>query len=209
MARRPWGCGVAWSILRALGACDGSSNLPSPTPSRCTGFIRSDSFRYGMARETRMTDREWHRRQAAALFNRVWRLLEAKRRTQAEDDEMIHAAHASRYHWGVVGKPVQMAIGEWQVSHVYAVLKRPEPASYHATRCLALCREHRIGDFPLAFAYEALARAAAVAGHPRDCDRFIRQAQAAAEHIEDAEDRALLLSDLKSIPRLGRKASSA
>ncbi len=162
-----------------------------------------------MARDSRGTEREWHRRQAAYLFNRVWRLLEAKRRTQAQDDEMIHAAHASRYHWGVVGKPVQVAIGEWQVSHVYAILKRAEPAAYHAARCLAACREHRIGDFPLAFAYEALARAAAVAGRPRDRDRFLRQAVTAADRIKDAEDRNLLLSDLRSIPRGRRKRPAA
>lgn len=171
-------------------------------------FIPSDVFRPGMARGTPTTERDWHRRQAATLFNRVWRLLETKRRTPAQDDEMIHAAHASRYHWGVVGKPVQIAIGEWQVSHVYAVLKRPEPAAYHARRCLAVCRENRIGDFPRAFAYEALARSAAVAGRTRDRDRFARQAAAAAEHIQDAEDRALLLADLRSIPPRRRKSTS-
>jgi len=172
------------------------------------GFIPSEAFRLGMARGPPTTERDWHRREAAALFNRVWRLLETKGRTPAQDDEMIHAAHASRYHWGVVGKPVQIAIGEWQVSHVYAVLKRPEPAAYHARRCLAVCRENRIGDFPLAFAYEALARSAAVAGRPRDRDRFARLAATAAEHIQDAEDRALLLSDLKSIPRTRRRKPS-
>ncbi len=141
------------------------------------------------------------------MFNRVWRLLEAKRRTLAEDDEMIHAAHASRYHWGVVGKPVQVAIGEWQVSHVYAVLGHPESAVYHAQRSLAVCRENRIGDFPLAFAYEALARAAAITGRARDRDGFIRKAEAVAQRIGEAEDRALLLSDLKSIPRARKKAA--
>ncbi len=122
---------------------------------------------------------------------------------------MIHAAHASRYHWGVVGKPVQIAIGEWQVSHVYAVLKRSEPAMYHAGRCLAACRDNRIHDFPLAFAYEALARASAVAGRARDRDRFLRQARAAADRIRDEEDRNLLLSDLATIPGARRRSPSA
>ena len=161
-----------------------------------------------MVRGTPTTEREWHRREAASLFNRVWRLLEKKGRTAAETDEMIHAAHASRYHWGVAGKPVQWAIGEWQVSHVYAVLRRPEPSAYHANRSLALCREHGIDDFPLAFAYEALARAAAVGGRPRDRDRFVRQAEAAAQHIRDPEDRRLLLADLRSIPRSARRRRS-
>ncbi len=153
-----------------------------------------------MAHGTRMTEREWHRAQAAKLFNHVWKLLEKSRRTPAEDDEMIHAAHASRYHWGVVGKPVNLTIGEWQVSHVYAVLKRPEPAAYHGQRCLAVCRAHRIGGFPLAFAYEALARAASVAGKRAARDRFLRRALAAGARIPDKEDRAQLLADLATIP---------
>ena len=41
---------------------------------------------------------------------------------------MLHAAHASRFHWGEVGEPVNFARGEWQISRVYAVLGRPEPA---------------------------------------------------------------------------------
>ncbi len=151
-----------------------------------------------------MNEREWHRKQAASLFNHVWRLLEKKRRTPAEDDEMIHAAHASRYHWGVVGRPVNRAIGEWQVSRVYAVLKRSEPSRYHAERCLAICREHRIGDFPLAFAYEALARAAAVAGSKADRDRFLRKTEAIGKQIKDAEDRKVLFSDLATIPAAKR-----
>ena len=153
-----------------------------------------------MARESRLTEREWHRKEAAALFNQVWRYLEAKRRTPAEDDAMIHAAHASRYHWSVVGKPVNLVIGEWQVSHVYAVLKRPEPSAYHARRCLALCREHGVRGFPLAFAYEALARAAAVGGHAKDRDRFLVRARAAGDRIEDREERELLLADLATVP---------
>jgi hypothetical protein len=37
---------------------------------------------------------------AIALFNSVWEMLEKSERNQAEDDNMIHAEHASRYHWG-------------------------------------------------------------------------------------------------------------
>ena len=72
---------------------------------------------------------------------------------------MLDAPHASRFHWGEVGTAVNLARGEWQVSHVYAVLNRAEPALYHARRCLAICEANAIGDFDLAYAYEAIARA--------------------------------------------------
>ena len=81
-------------------------------------------------------DAATHRQLAVDLFNSVWRLLERTDRTAAEDDEMLHAAHASRHHWGEVGERVNLARGEWQCSRVYAVLGRAEPAMWHAQRCL-------------------------------------------------------------------------
>ncbi len=151
-----------------------------------------------MASRLTPADRRWHRKMAASLFNEVWRLLETKR-TPHDDDRMIHAAHASRYHWGEVGRPVNLAIGEWQVSHVYAVLGRPEPATYHARRCLAVCKENGIEDFPLAFAYEALARADAVAGRKRDLRTHLALAREAGSRIQEREDREGLFRDLKTI----------
>ena len=104
------------------------------------------------------------RRLAADLFNHVWALLDTEGRTPEQDVEMIHAAHASRHHWGEVGTPVNVARGEWQISRVYATLGRGEPALFHAERCLETCTEHGIGDFDLAYAHEAMARAYRVLG---------------------------------------------
>ena len=138
---------------------------------------------------------------AVELFNEVWRLLEKPRRSKADADRMVHAAHASRHHWGEVGTPVNVAIGEWQVSHVYAVLRRAEPATYHAKRCLALCREHGIGDFPLAFAYEALARADALAGRRGDLRRHLAAAERAGRRIAEEEDREEFFRQLRALMR--------
>ena len=62
------------------------------------------------------------RRLAVDLFNHTWDLIAVPRRTAAQDDAMIHAAHASRWHWGNAGGPMEWAVGEWQCSRVYAVL---------------------------------------------------------------------------------------
>jgi hypothetical protein len=64
------------------------------------------------------------------LFNETWRLMEKESRTRADDDRMIHMAHASRYHWGQVPDvtPAHLARGEWQISRVYTVLE-PGPAA--------------------------------------------------------------------------------
>ena len=138
----------------------------------------------------------------AQLFNETWRLMEKEGRTRADDDRMIHTAHASRYHWGQVPDvtPAHLARGEWQISRVYTVLERPEPALHHAQRVLDLCQENGIGDWDLAFAYEALARARAVAGNAELAREYTDQALAAAEDIADDEDRDLVLADLETIP---------
>ncbi|MGZ8475911.1 MAG: MerR family DNA-binding transcriptional regulator [Candidatus Limnocylindria bacterium] len=140
------------------------------------------------------------RRQLAVdLFNHVWTLLERTDRSAVDDDEMLHAAHASCFHWGQVGEPVNRVRGEWQCSRVYATLGRAEPALWHARRSLALCEEYGIADFDLAFAHEAIARALRLDGDRAGADASVARARAAAEAIAEDEDRELLLSDLETV----------
>ena len=143
-----------------------------------------------------------HRQIAVDLFNHVWTLMEAAGRTTAQDDEMLHAAHASRYHWGLVGQPVNLARGEWQCSRVYAILGRGEPAIHHGRRCLELCQAEGIGDFDLAFAYEALARAHLVAGDSQAAERYRSLAAQAGNEIADDEDRTHFEEQLAGISAL-------
>ena len=147
-------------------------------------------------------DATGERRLAAALFNATWTLLDKENRSREEDDEMLHMAHASRHHWGRAASatPANLARGEWQCSRVYAVLGRSEPCLHHARRCLDICRENGIGDWDLAFAYEALARGHAVAGDAEQARAFTEQALSAAADIGSDGDRELVLSDLESIP---------
>jgi hypothetical protein len=140
------------------------------------------------------------RRMAIDLFNGVWRLLEKEDRSVEDDDLMLHMAHASRYHWGQVGAPANFSRGEWQCARVYSVLGRAEPAIYHARRGLEICQAYGIGDWDLAYAYESLARAHAVAGDKEQARTWTEQALAAAEDIAEDEDRELVRSDLESIP---------
>jgi tetratricopeptide (TPR) repeat protein len=121
-------------------------------------------------------------------------------RSVEDDDRMLHMAHASRFHWGEIGEPINRSRGEWQCARVYAVLGRPEPALHHARRGLQICQQHGIGDFDLAFAYESLARAHAVAGDVEQAQDWAEQALSAAADIADADDRSLLWSDVATIP---------
>jgi len=144
-------------------------------------------------------ERRRHRELGADLFNLTWSLLDRKRRSRDEDDEMLHAAHASRYHWGHAGGPLERSVGEWQISRVYAVLGRSEPARFHAQRSLEIARRHRLGRFYLAYAYEALARACALEGHRRERDRYLQEARRVGAQVRDADDRRMLLEDLATV----------
>jgi hypothetical protein len=144
-------------------------------------------------------DTEAHGRLGAALFNRTWELLELEDRTADQDDEMLHTAHASRYHWGETARWPQIAVGEWQCSRVYAVLGRAEPALWHARRSLELCLLHGFGDYGLAAAYERMARATFVAGDLKVARDWKRQGIAACGSIADPRDAAPIRADLESL----------
>jgi hypothetical protein len=150
-------------------------------------------------------DRAVERRLAVTLFNGTWALMDRPDRGRADDDAMLHMAHASAHHWRQVGEPVNFARAEWQCSRVYAVLGRAEPCLHHAQRCLDLCEENGLRDFDLAFAYEALARGHALAGDRERAGGYLDQARAAAADISEDDDRELLLADLATIE--GRPAA--
>ena len=147
-------------------------------------------------------DAETQRAAAKAFFNRVWELLELPERTQKQDDEMLHGAHASCAHWLAVGVAGNHARGEWQCSRVYAVLGRAEPALHHARRCLQVCEAapDEMEEFDLPFAHEALARAHALAGDLAAARQHRDLARTLAAAIKDAEDRELVEADLATIP---------
>lgn len=152
----------------------------------------------------KLTLKEWHRKQAVDNFNKTWDLIEKKDRTKKEDLEMIHTAHASRFHWGQIGEPLHFARGEWQLSRVYSILNMSESAMFHGKQSLELCLEHSIADFDLAFAYEAVARAYLVKNDETRMEEYFALALQAAQQIVKKEDKEYFISELNSI-KLGSR----
>ncbi|HYN68374.1 MAG TPA: hypothetical protein VES93_15945 [Ornithinibacter sp.] len=140
------------------------------------------------------------RRLAVELFNHTWDLIAVPRRTAEQDDAMIHAAHASRWHWGNAGGPMEWAVGEWMCSRVYAVQGLGEASLRHGLRSLALTETYGIGGYVPASAHEAIARAYAVAGDRDAAVRHRNLAAGLAVQLDDLDDRAVVDADLATLP---------
>ena len=144
---------------------------------------------------------------AAGLYNRTWELMEIPDRTPEQDAEMLHAAHASRYHWGeIADTAARLWRGEWLCSRVYASLGRAEPALWHARRALALvdaadaASDEVAEDWDRPAVYEAMARASFVAGDAADGAAWKARGAELAARVAEADDREVIERDLASLP---------
>ena len=80
------------------------------------------------------------------------------------------------------------------------MLRRPEPAIFHARRCLELLTEFGgAEDWDEAAAYEGLARAYSVAGDKKERDAWLSRAREAVKAIKNEEDREPIEADLKTV----------
>ena len=164
------------------------------------GFMEGDTIVTNSGHPPTDEIRETERQVAVELFNEVWRLLEQEGRGAAEDERMLHAAHASWWHWSNAGGDEQLAVGDWQCSRVYAVLGRVEPAIHHADRCLERSEASALPVWIEAAGHEARARAHAVAGDLDSARREADEAIALCEKIADPDDREVIEGDLATLP---------
>ena len=142
---------------------------------------------------------EWHRRFGVDLFNATWDLLDTADRTTDQDAEMLASALASRHHWRQVGDAKNFAISDWQVSRVFAVTGAGQLAREFAAQSAALCQEHDLGPYLLAYAHEGIARAALVDGDEATALKHVAAARALAAQVEDEASRALIEADLDEL----------
>jgi hypothetical protein len=154
-------------------------------------------------------DAEWHRGLGVDTNMEVWELLGRADRSAEDDEAMVRASYASAYHWARAARRTvaNEARGEWMISHVHAVLGRADMAQYHAERSMAAVQAGGLADFDLAYAHEALARAAACAGRREEAARQF--AKAMAVPIADDEDRKILHADVEAGPWYGLEVSAS
>ena len=151
-----------------------------------------------MADETTQSSVETDRAYGVAFNNRVWELLAKPERSRDEDEELIHAAHASYLHWCVAGTALHRQRGLWMISHVYAQLGFGERALHYARKSATLSVEYEklMRDFDLCYASEAMARAHAVLGEHGEASKHFALAYRAGKKILGEKDKEIFLGDL-------------
>jgi hypothetical protein len=138
----------------------------------------------------------WQRSLAARAFNETWALLDADDLAREDEEQMLAATFAQRYHWYEVGTERNRAIADWQVSRVAAVLGYADLARRFGERSLEIAIEYSLDPFVKGFAHEAIARAAAIVDDIETFTEHLELARAALAEIEDDHDRDVLQADL-------------
>jgi hypothetical protein len=154
-----------------------------------------------MAKKTDFDHQAAHKYFSAHCFNNAWDLIDKSERTPEEDEQMIRLSLASQYHWSQRedASSTSASIGFWQTSRIYAILSQVDNARRYGQLCLDASQEEGVEPFYLGFAYEALARAEAAAGNEQEMEDFLDKAKSAAEKIDKADEKKMLLDDLKTI----------
>lgn len=147
-------------------------------------------------------ERDAHRKFAVECFNGAWDLIDKPDRTPDDDAEMLQRVFASRWHWGFVGGVEQTATGDWQIAHVASLLGYGWMAQQYAQRAFDACEREGWTDWRRASMLEGMARAAAAAGDGDAHVKYYALATEAIAAIPDEEDRALIASQLATVPQL-------
>lgn len=145
------------------------------------------------------TDGQDHKKLSADCFNRTWELLDKKERTAEENERMISLSHASLAHWRMREDCTDrnLSIGYWQLSRMYAVLGQGNNAERYGGLCLRVSGQEP--PFYLAYAHEALARAALLNERRELFDKHLAEAKALAAKVTDADEKKMLEDDLTGL----------
>jgi hypothetical protein len=150
-------------------------------------------------------DADWHRAQGVEANNSIWELLSRSDRDEAGDEELLRRAYAAAYHWQRTSSagPTNEARASYMITKALLATAQPQRALVSARHCLAVCGEHDLVDFDLAYAHEAHARVLLALGRYAEAKESWRLANAV--DIGDPEDRAIVDSDFADLvkePRL-------
>jgi hypothetical protein len=142
----------------------------------------------------------WHLYFAKMANNRAWQ-LSVEPRDAAGDREMLDAAHASAWHWQVVGGDLHRMRSAMLLAEVHAAVGHGETAMRYARPM----HDYFLGksdtpDWEIAFAHLVHAHAAYAAGDLATYRKAYEDATRAVAAIADGEDRDIVLQSFRQVP---------
>lgn len=149
------------------------------------------------------SEADFHREIAKRCFNEAWDYLDKEKRDAKDEQEMLHLAHASRYHWSFIGSPTNMAVSDWQISRVYAALNEPHLSLHFAKSALDIMQKSNLADI-LHTGYEGIARAYAIAKDYPSARDYINKASAQLKRATglDDEDKRIYSEQIRETEEL-------
>ena len=140
---------------------------------------------------------DWHRAQGIEANNSLWELFANADPSDDDVEEMLRRAYAAAYHWQRASGagPQNEARADYMIAKALLFSGQPEAALRSANRCMAVCREHGLTDFDLAYAHEARARALRALGREQEATEA--WAAATAVPIAEQDDRDIVAADFK------------
>ena len=144
---------------------------------------------------------KWQKWFAVACNNRAWQLVEQPHRTPADVHEMLHAAHASAWHWNRVGTALNEARANMLLGFAHALASDGPLGLRYAMSAFNYFNEHEAPDWEQAFAHATLAAAARAAGDLGLYREHYAEASRLGETIADPEDREVFLRSFANVPK--------
>lgn len=143
---------------------------------------------------------KWHRWFAVECNNRAWQLAEQQSRSPAEDEEMLHRAHAAALHWSQVGGEPEQARAAMLLGHAHALLRDGKRALKYARQAFDyVASQDDTAPWELAFAHAVLANAAAANDESSLHATHYARAKALGGALSD-EERAIFDATFRVIP---------
>ena len=147
---------------------------------------------------------EFHRETAKKCFDEAWDYLDKKNRDADDEQQMLHLTHTARYHRSFVGTAENFAVGDWQISRVYAAIKESSLALRFAKSSLQTMEENNLSDL-LCTGYEAMGRAYAVAGDYQLARDYVKKAREQLDKVTDTEDKEIYSGQIKETEEMTGK----
>jgi len=145
-----------------------------------------------------------HEAFSSHCFNKCWSFIDMTDRSPEDEENMILFANASLWHWKQRKdcKPINLSIGYWQVSRVYALAGQYEMAKLFGLKSLKIGQDNQLAPFYIGFAYEALARAELLEKNTTKAKLLLDKARTEMNKVEDKEEKKMLAADISILENL-------